>query len=52
MGSAIQLNRVTKIWNEGEPGAVTAVDSLSLQVGQGEFVVLLGPSGCGKHSCH
>ncbi|MBK7530951.1 ABC transporter ATP-binding protein [Piscinibacter sp.] len=50
MGSAIQLNRVTKIWNEGEPGAVTAVDSLSLQVGQGEFVVLLGPSGCGKSS--
>jgi NitT/TauT family transport system ATP-binding protein len=50
MGSAIQLNRVTKVWNEGEPGAVTAVESLSLQVAAGEFVVLLGPSGCGKSS--
>ena len=25
-----------------------AIDSLSLSVGQGEFVVLCGPSGCGK----
>jgi ABC-type sugar transport system ATPase subunit len=29
-------------------GSVAAVDSLNLQVGEGEFVALLGPSGCGK----
>ena len=29
-------------------GAVTAVDDLSLQVANGEMLVLLGPSGCGK----
>ncbi|MCC7024214.1 MAG: sn-glycerol-3-phosphate ABC transporter ATP-binding protein UgpC [Thermomicrobiales bacterium] len=29
-------------------GAVTAVDDLSLEVPNGEMLVLLGPSGCGK----
>ena len=29
-------------------GEVVAVDRLSLEVGDGEFLVLLGPSGCGK----
>ena len=29
-------------------GAVTAVDDLSLEIGDGEMVALVGPSGCGK----
>ncbi len=29
-------------------GAVTAVDTVSLSVGEGELFALLGPSGCGK----
>lgn len=37
------LDHVTKTF-----GKVTAVDDLSLEVGDGEFIVLLGPSGAGK----
>jgi multiple sugar transport system ATP-binding protein len=39
----IQLERVTKAY-----GDVVAVDDVSLEIGDGEFLVLVGPSGCGK----
>jgi multiple sugar transport system ATP-binding protein len=41
---AITLENLTKVYATG----VTALDALSLDVGDGEFVVLVGPSGCGK----
>ena len=41
----IRLDQVTKVF----PGtAAPAVDHLSLEVAEGEVVVLVGPSGCGK----
>jgi spermidine/putrescine ABC transporter ATP-binding subunit len=40
----IEIDGVTKRF----AGAVTAVDSVSLQIREGEFFALLGPSGCGK----
>jgi multiple sugar transport system ATP-binding protein len=42
--SDITLERLTKVY----AGGVTAVDDVSLQIGDGEFMVLVGPSGCGK----
>src|SRR3982751_3359409 len=40
----VVFDRVTKVY----PGPALAVSDLSLEVGDGEFLVLVGPSGCGK----
>jgi multiple sugar transport system ATP-binding protein len=40
----IQIEGVTKVFK----GGVVAVDDVSIEVGDGEFLVLVGPSGCGK----
>ncbi|MEX2447556.1 MAG: sn-glycerol-3-phosphate ABC transporter ATP-binding protein UgpC [Solirubrobacterales bacterium] len=42
--SEITLDRVTKVFGDGEE----AVKEMSLEVGDGEFMILVGPSGCGK----
>ena len=40
----ITLDEVTKEYS----GGVRAVDAVELEIGSGEFLVLVGPSGCGK----
>ena len=42
--ATVRLRGLTKVY----PGGVTAVEAFDLEVGDGEFVVLVGPSGCGK----
>jgi multiple sugar transport system ATP-binding protein len=40
----IALEGVSKLF----PGDVLAVDNIRMEIGDGEFMVLVGPSGCGK----
>ncbi|MEV4479628.1 ABC transporter ATP-binding protein [Micromonospora coxensis] len=42
--TTVALKDVTKVFQDG----TLAVDSVNLDVNDGEFMVLLGPSGCGK----
>jgi multiple sugar transport system ATP-binding protein len=42
--AAVTFSGVTKVYADG----TTAVNGLDLEIGDGEFVVLVGPSGCGK----
>ncbi|MFK3983192.1 ABC transporter ATP-binding protein [Micromonospora sp. NPDC050397] len=41
---AITLDRLTKVFD----GGIVAVDDVRVEIGSGEFVALLGPTGCGK----
>ena len=40
----VSLDGVSKVYPDG----TVAVDSMDLEIGDGEFMVLVGPSGCGK----
>ena len=42
-GHAVRVGNLTKRF-----GPLTAVDQVSLDIGKGEFFVIVGPSGCGK----
>jgi multiple sugar transport system ATP-binding protein len=45
--AGIILDHVTKRFPDG----TVAVNDANLQIGDGEFVILVGPSGCGKSTC-
>src|ERR1700761_3893201 len=42
--ASIELAAINKVY----PNGFHAVHDLSLEVGDGEFMVMVGPSGCGK----
>jgi putative ABC transport system ATP-binding protein/lipoprotein-releasing system ATP-binding protein len=44
----IKLNEVTKIYPLGKGNSVTAVRGVSLEIQQGEFIIIVGRSGSGK----
>jgi NitT/TauT family transport system ATP-binding protein len=44
---AVQASGVWKVFNEGQSNEVTALQDIDLTVSRGEFISLIGPSGCG-----
>ena len=46
--AAVRAEGVWKVFNEGLPNEVTALQDIHLSVDTGEFISLIGPSGCGK----
>ena len=46
--TAVVVDNVSKIFNQGRPDEVTALAEIDLSIQNGEFVSLIGPSGCGK----
>ena len=45
---AIQIDRVSMMFNPASKDPVKALDDVSLEIFANEFFTLLGPSGCGK----
>ncbi len=43
----VELRDVTKVYEGGSVG----LDRASMRIGRGEFVFLVGPTGCGKSTC-
>lgn len=46
MPAMVELSNVSKIF-----GSFTALEEVSFQIREGEFMTFLGPSGCGKTTC-
>ncbi len=44
----IKLEGVSRSFQRADGTTVTAVDSVDLEIPEGEFVCVIGPSGCGK----
>lgn len=44
----VVVSDVSKVFNQGKPNEVHALESINLSVDEGSFVSLIGPSGCGK----
>src|SRR5438045_2541064 len=48
--AGVRLEHVRKIYHGRHGREVVAVDDLSMDIQDGEFIAFLGPSGCGKTS--
>ena len=44
----ISLQNIVKVFNKGEVNEATALKNINLEIGQGEYVVIIGANGSGK----
>ena len=47
-GLLIDMRRIVKTYNPGEPSEVKVLHGIDFHTEQSEFVSIVGPSGCGK----
>jgi NitT/TauT family transport system ATP-binding protein len=48
MAKIIEVRDISKCFGAAGEGSVVALDSLTLEMDEGEFLAVMGPSGCGK----
>ena len=47
-GAAVTISGLRRVYGNGSPSQVIAIDHIDLHVRPGEFLCIVGPSGCGK----
>lgn len=48
MAAIIRAEHLTHVYGAGMPGATTAIQDLNFEIQEGDFVGLIGSTGCGK----
>ena len=52
MASIIKVEHLSYVYNPGMPNAVTALDDVSFEVEEGDFVGIIGATGSGSRFFH
>ena len=48
MSAIVKVEDLTYIYNQGMPDETVALDHVSFEIEEGEFVGVIGSTGCGK----